>query len=59
MTTHLLRLQTRDQSSPSFERLGPDWLTQDNVNFERRMRRHVKKRFDTCAFMCAFAYVCF
>lgn len=60
MTTFLLRLQlTRDEGSPCFEKLGSDWLTQDNVDFERRMRRHVKKRFDTCAIICACAYVCF
>lgn len=42
MTTFLLRLQlTRDEGSPCFEKLGPDRLTQDNVDFERRMRRHV------------------
>ena len=38
MTTYLLRLQlTRDQGSLSFEIPSPDWSTQDQVVFKRRM----------------------
>ena len=56
MTTYLLRLQlTRDEASPCFQKLCPDWLTQDNVDFERRMRRNVKKKF---WYLCYYVRLC-